>query len=274
MSPASAILTGLSKTPSLVNVIMLTRIQRSAAVFIAGCIALSVVAISASPANAVGTVCPTGTAYHVWGHQYSAGSYYGQSGWLTTYNVSVPHPASAFSLSHLYTYYGNSNPASATTFVEVGYYKGLGDSSGTHNVTTPHYYWTMASPSTGYVEHDSSSGPTTGSSLAYEIEFVGHNYTLGTDDWDVYWDGFGSVNGVAHQPSMPHGSPLAGGEVQGDSSSWTQMDTHGTANQQIISSAYVWKNWTTAFTTSACNSSGITFTNSSNYMVYTATGQA
>ena len=224
----------------------------------------------AAPAGAVGTTCPVGSSYHVWGHQYTAGSYYGQYGWLTTYNVSVPHIASAFSLSHLYTYYGNADPSKAGTFVEVGYYKGLGNT----NVSTPHYYWTYSNPTQGYHETDSSSGPGTGTSKSYQIEFIGHNNTLGTDDWRVFWDGVGNVDGTAHQPSMPHGSPLAGGEVQGDSSSWTEMHTLGTPKQQVISTSYTWKDWTTAFSTSACNSSGITFTENSKYMQYTATGQA
>lgn len=238
----------------------------------AGSLAVSLVA--PIPAYAVGTTCPLGNLYHVWGHQYTSGSYYGQYGYLYTYNVSVPDPASAFSLSHLYTYYGNADPFYAYTFVEVGYYKGLGDGAPSHNVTTPHYYWTMDSPTTGYVEHDSSSGPSTGSTVVYEVEFRGHNYTLGTDDWNVYWNGLGSSQGTAHQPSMPHGSPLAGGEVQGDSSSWTQMETHGIAHQQVILSSYTWHDWTTYFSTSACNSSGITFTENSKYMDYSATGQA
>jgi hypothetical protein len=227
----------------------------------------------ASPASAitVGT-CPVHEQWHVWGNQWATGNYYGQYGWFTTYNVSVPHPNSAFSLSHLYTYYGNSSAFNAGTFIEVGYYKGVGDSTGTHNVTTPHYYYTWTYNG-AYHEIDSSSGPSSGSSKSYQIEFRTHNYNLGTDDWNVYWDGVGTVRGTIHQPSMPNGHALAGGEVWGDSSSFTEMHTHGTPKQQIILTSYTWHDWTTYFTsTAACRSTGVTFTENSNFMDYTATG--
>jgi len=72
---------------------------------------------------------------------------------------------------------------------------------------------------------------------------------------------------------MPYGHALAGGEVQGDSTSYTEMHTKGTADQQIILSSYTWQNWTTYFTsTSACKSSGVSYTENSDYMAYTATG--
>src|SRR5262245_58595394 len=90
---------------------------------------------AAVPAFSIGT-CPA-AGYHVWGHQYASGNYYGQFGWFTTYNMSVPHYTSAFSLSHLYAYAGSANPASAGTEIEVGYYKGLGNQS----YNSPHYYW-------------------------------------------------------------------------------------------------------------------------------------
>ena len=243
----------------------------AAALLLSVCAVLFATAESASAFSI--TTCPTGNAYHVWGHQWASGSYYGQYGWFTTYNMSVPDPHSAFSLSHLYTYAGNADPSLAPTEIEVGYYKGLGGDS-SHDYSSPHYYYTYMING-DYHEVDSTSGPSTGSSISYQIEYQGRNYNLGTDDWTVYWNGVGTVRGTIHMPSMPTGHALAGGEVQGDSSSWTQMETHGTADQQIILTSYTWHNWTTYFTsTSACHSSGITFTENSDYMNFTAGGQA
>jgi hypothetical protein len=228
--------------------------------------------VGAPPASAFSVgACGVGNAYHVWGHQWATGNYYGQYGWFTTYNMSVPDPNTAFSLSHLYTYANNTNPGYATTWIEVGYYKGYGPQ---RVVTTPHYYYAYSYNNT-YTEVDSSSGPSTGSSISYQVEFQGHNNTLKTDDWTVYWNGVGTVRGTIHQPSMSSGHALAGGEVQGDASSWTQMQTHGTAKQQIILTSYTWHDWTTYFTsTTACESAGITFKENSNYMDFTANGQA
>ena len=105
--------------------------------------------------------------------------------------------------------------------------------------------------------------------------FETHNYNLGTDDWNVYWNGVGTVRGTIHESSMPYGHALAGGEVQGDSTSWTEMKTHGTPDQEIVLQGYTWRSWTTYFTsTAACNSSGITYKINTNYTDFTATGQA
>lgn len=222
-----------------------------------------------TPDFSIGT-CPA-SGFHVWGHQYASGNYYGQYGWFTTYNMSVPHYTSAFSLSHLYSYAGNANPASAGIETEVGYYKGLGN----HSYNSPHYYWTYMTPSQGYNETDSTSGPAAGSSISYQVEFVTYNASLGTDDWQEFWNGVGTVRGTAHMKSTPNAHALAGGEVQGDGSSTTQMETHGTADQQIISTSYSWNNWTTSFTsTTACKSSGVTYKENSNYMDFTVGGSA
>ncbi len=225
----------------------------------------------ATPAHAfaIGT-CPTDTfrPYHDSGHQYATGNYYGQFGWFVTYNMSVPHYTTAFSLSHLYSYYGSTSPTLASTWVEVGYYKGTGNT----DYNSPHYYYAWGN-SSSYVEYDSPSAPSTGSSRLYEVLFNGHNYGLGTDDWSVYWDGLSSADGTVHQPSMPNSHALAGGEVQGDSSSWTEMHTHGVANQQIILTSYTWHNWNTYFTsTTACRSAGLSYTENNNYMDFTITG--
>lgn len=227
--------------------------------------------LAASPANAITiTTCPTGNAYHVWGHQWAYGNYYGQFGWFTTYEPSVPDYHQAFSLSHLYSYYGNKNPAYANTWDEVGWYKGAGN----QDYNSSHYYYAWGDHGS-YHEHDSSSAPTYLDSYSYQVLFYGHNYSLGTDDWRVYWNGVGTVRGTIHQSSQPYSHALAGGEVQGDSSSWTQMHTHGTPDQQIVLESYTWHNWTTYFTsTSACHSSGITYTINSKYMNFTATGRA
>jgi hypothetical protein len=233
---------------------------------------LSAIAPSSAAALTIGT-CPVDQLrqYHVWGNQYASGKYDGQFGWFVTYNMSVPDwNSSAFSLSHLYTYYGNSSPFLSDTEVEVGYYKGIGN----QNYGTPHWYYAWVDHGT-YHEHDSTSAPSVGTTYVYEVLFEGHNYNLGTDDWNVYWNGLGTVRGTIHQSSMPYGHALAGGEVQGDSTSWTEMKTHGTPDQEIVLQGYTWKSWTTYFTsTAACQSSGITYKINTNYTDYTATGQA
>ena len=228
-------------------------------------------AFTASPVAAitVGT-CPANPNYHVWGHQWASGQYDGQYGHFLTQNASVPDWNSAFSLSHLYSYYGNSDPSQALTEVEVGYYEG----EGTQNYSTDHYYYAWLDQGS-YHEHDSTSAPTVGTTYVYEVLYSTHNYNLGTDDWNVYWNGVGTVRGTIHESSMPYGHALAGGDVQGDSSSWTEMKTRGTPSQQIIKQGFIWTNWTTAFTsTAACHSSGITYTINSSYQDFTATGQA
>jgi hypothetical protein len=210
----------------------------------------------------------------VWGHQWENGAhYYGQLGWFVTYEPSVPDIHSAFSLSHLYSYYGALNPANADTWVEVGWY--LGNGKGTNDYSTSHYYYAWDDHG-AYDEHDATGTPTSGSSYIYEVEFVGHNYNLGTDDWQVFWNGLSTVRGTRHQSSQPYSYALAGGEVQGDSTSWTNMRTHGTPNQQIIRNNYTWHNWTPAnfSNTHACDSAGITYTINSDYMDFTATGRA
>jgi hypothetical protein len=213
--------------------------------------------------------CPILHPYHEHGHQYATGNYYGQYGWLVTKNPSVPHwDSSAFSLSHLYSFYGNSNPTYADTTVEVGYYKGIG----LQNYSSPHWYYAWSDLGSPH-EHDSTSAPSVGTTYVYEVLFQGHNYNLGTDDWTVYWDGLGTVRGTIHQSTMPTGHALAGGEVQGDSTSTTEMNTHGTPDQEIVLQGYTWKSWTTYFTsTAACDSRDITFKINSAYTDYTVTG--
>lgn len=73
---------------------------------------------------------------------------------------------------------------------------------------------------------------------------------------------------------MPNGHALAGGEVSGDATSWTEMHTYGVPKHQVILTSYTWKDWVPGVATSSCNSSGITFTHVTNYMTFTATGQA
>lgn len=239
---------------------------------VAALLTLVFVAAIAPPSVAAITVgtCPVGNPYHVWGHQWASGQYNGQYGHFLTQNASVPDWTSAFSLSHLYAYYGNSNPSLADTEVEVGYYEGVGPQS----YSTDHYYYAWLDHGS-YHEHDSTTSPTVGTTYVYEVLFMTHNYNLGTDDWNVYWNGVGTVRGTIHESSMPYGHALAGGEVQGDSTSWTEMKTRGTPSQQIVKQGYTWTNWTTAFTsTAACDSSGITYTINSNYQDFTVTGQA
>lgn len=102
-----------------------------------GVVAATSILFLPTPAAAVSTFCPYLGPYHVAGHQYVTDNYYGQYGWLTTYDVSVPHWHDAFSVSHLYTYYGNTDATLADTVVEVGFYKGVGVTD--YNV--PHYYY-------------------------------------------------------------------------------------------------------------------------------------
>jgi hypothetical protein len=221
-------------------------------------------------AFSIGT-CPSTGQYHDFAHQYVGGSYYGQYGWFVTYNVSVPRPNTAFSLSHLYSYYGSSDPTQAYTWVEVGYYKGYGPQL---VVTTPHYYYAWSDAGT-YHEVDSSKTPSVGSTRVYEVEFQGHNYTLGTDDWYVYWDGFDIADGKIHLSSMPSSNALAGAEVQSDSSSWTQVQMHATPDQEVIRSNYTWPSWTSSNfpATAACQSTGLTLTETTKFTNFSASGQ-
>jgi hypothetical protein len=233
---------------------------------------LLVAVIGPSPAAAitVGT-CPVHEPYHVWGFDYATGQYDGQYGHFVTKNASVPDWQQAFSLSHLYSFYGNTDPFQADTEIEVGYYEGFGTQA---SYSTDHYYYAWVDHGS-YHEHDSTTSPTVGTTYVYEVLFETHNYNLGTDDWNVYWNGVGTVRGTIHQSSMPYGHASSGGEVWGDSTSWTEMNTHGTPDQEIVKQGYVWTSWTTAFTsTAACQSSGITFHNNTNYTDFTATGQA
>jgi len=246
------------------------RIRAAAAVV--GLAALSILAVAPSAdAITVGSCPVIGSVYHQWGQQWAYGDYYGQFGWLETFEPSVPDYQHTFSLSHLYSYYGNSNPSSsnANTFVEVGFVKG----QGLHmDYTSSHFYYAWADHGT-YHEFDSTSAPTNGHTYSYEVLFSGHNYSMGTDDWQVYWNGLGTVRGTVHESSMPYSHALAGGEVAGEFSQSTEMHTHGEPDQQIISENYAAHNWTTYFTsTHACESSNINYTISSDYMDFTATG--
>ncbi len=222
--------------------------------------------MAAPPALAatVGT-CPYQT-YHRWGHQYSWAQYYGEDGWLVTYEPSVPHINDEFSLSHLYSYYGSSDPANAYTEVEVGWYKGEGN----QDYSSSHYYWTYMDEGS-YHEFDSTSAPANGATKYYEVEYQGYNYSLGKYDWATYWNGY-TLGGIAHMTAMPYAGALAGGEVVTDSTSYTQMETHGVPEQQVILSSYTWENWTSSISTSACQSAGITFTINTAYTNYTAAG--
>lgn len=114
-----------------------------------------------------------------------------------------------------------------------------------------------------------------GSTVVYETLFEGHNYNMGTDDWNLYWNGLGTVRATIHQSSQPSGHAMAGGEAIGDGMSSTQMHTHGKPDQEIVLQGYTWKSWTTYFTsTEACKSSGSTFAETTDYTDCTASGSA
>lgn len=247
--------------------------MRRTLAFLGGALLLVVfgVVARAPAANAITvTTCPSTGTYHVYGNQWASGQYYGQYGWLKTYEPSVPDYTTAFSLSHLYSFYGDASPFNSSTWNEVGWYRGEGN----QNYTISHYYYAWGDHG-AYHEVDTTSAPTEAVTYLYQVLFEGHNYTLGTDDWNVYFNGTATVRGTIHQSSQPYSHAMAGGEVQGDSTSYTAMLTRGSPNQQIISEDYTWYNWTTLFgSTAACQSSGITYTILSDFMSYTATGQA
>lgn len=227
---------------------------------------------SYSSAFSIGS-CAVTDDLHEYGHQWATGNYWGSFGWLQTSNPRVDDwTLGASSLSHLYEFAGSTSPTLATSFIEAGWYKGTSPNDA-HRSAPWWFYGYYDNGRLPPVEVDGTSGPTVGTTYVYEILFEGYNSNTGLYDWNIYWNGLGTVRGHAHMHTMSTGHALAGGEVQGEAGSITQMSTHGTPDQEIVLQGYTWQTWNTYFTsTTACESVDITFTSNTHYTDYSVSG--
>lgn len=243
--------------------------------------ASSVLVVTSVADASVGATCPdndnpaTG-APHRFARERATGTYYGQFALLRTYQPLVVNYHNDFSLSHIYPYYGQQSEYGAT-FGEVGYYVGVGADNSGNDFQSPHFYIAWRDMQGAQLYHESnntSSTLTLGGDYSYEIVYVGYNYTLAANEWNVYYSGTSVIRGVIHFVNMNANHALAGGEVLSDSSHFVAMQTRGVPDQKLISVTGIGHEWdsTYAADTSLCQGVGLDFTDVSSYDAFTANG--
>ncbi|MGH3627336.1 MAG: hypothetical protein ACRDRL_07845 [Sciscionella sp.] len=189
--------------------------------------------------------------------------------------MSLPNYTKSFSLSHLYSMHGYSNP-SGQVEVEVGWYEGLG----TELVTSvPHYYATLIDDVGHYHEHDYEAA-TRGTSYAYETIDTGYDANTGDYKWHLFAGDLSNPRcGTSCNWYMrePYAQPFVGGEVNSDTSG-SQLRVHGTPEQELQTGDGVWHQWTLDYPaqqndhTYACNDPNFTFSIIQHFQEYKATG--
>lgn len=209
--------------------------------------------------------------HHQWAHEYAPGAYIGQNGHFVTKDPGVDHPDTSFTLAHLYMYAGSTDPSLAPNWIEVGWYKGLGASSGSY-VTSPHYYYAYQDDGT-YHEFDQPGTPDPGTTQGYQIAYWGYDFASGKYVWQVYWNDLSSPKRSIYLTNRPTQHALAGGEVRGTST--IHMNAAGVPGQRIQKDDGTYYTWNPSNfpLTDACESPDMNLDIVTDFNEFNGTGQ-
>ncbi len=131
------------------------------------------------------------------------------------------------------------------SFVETGWYKGVGDD---FNTSVPKFY-VVYRDTTGYHEGDDPGvGPSVGTQYSYQLDFNGYDNASGKYRWDFYYDGLVVPRQGYHLvSSLPLVAPLVGAEVTHGSG--IGMSSHTYPYQELKDTIGGIHDWTAAYAT-------------------------
>jgi len=232
-------------------------------------------------------VTPVGRAYaysscgypnvnNAFADQVTSHEYKGMYGWYYSNLPSLPNYTDDFSDSHLYLSAGS---ATGSSFIEVGDYKGSGYTHDAPAFSGGYFYTAYGSSTDPYDEIDFGEVPQS-TYVDYEIQYTGYNDSDG--EWKFAAYGNSSLLATWGTPSQSAGVALAGGEIGHESGTGyfpgTEMLTTAEPDFQLLDTSGNWNNWTPSYMSSVgdsvttCNDPGFTFSYSSDYMQFSATG--
>ena len=211
-----------------------------------------------------------GGEYHEYSHQYvdePSMNWDGETGNFVAPNFLDTFPDNLgqddASLSHLYMeeYYGSPDE------IEVGFIEGEGPDGGVNNRASYFYYTYQIDNAYNETNGDTV---TPGDTYSFGVYYNGIDLRNGLGKWSVDENG-----GVTNLEISLYGGlqPTAGSEDISKTGDDVPVATSGTPSFALEDTSGNWSDWTTSIPTATCSDPGITFSESSKYERYSATGE-